>query len=408
MNLLFKLSFRNIKRNPRRSTLTVLIISIGLASLMLTHAFILGMIESMRHNATSTFLGHGQSHHQDFLADFDINQTVPELKKVLSALQAAPEVRSFSQRIIALGMISSSYHAMGVQLFGVEFGKEKQVSVIEKAVIAGEYPNQPQSNTILLGFELAEQLGIEIGDKVVLTLSEAKTGELAQELFRVRGIVKFNSRMIDHGGAFISLDKAQDLLKLANGAHQVAFTFTRLDQATNMDLPIWKKLKQMKALSQNWEELMPAVKSMFEMTNISITIVALILFLLICLSILNTMFMSIYDRMYEFGVLKALGTKDWQVSLQIICECMQLGLLGMVIGSFIGVIIIYFFSLYGISFTETELNGVSLHEPIRTVFAWQQLSLIPLSVLAMTVFSGLYPAYYAGKITPMDGMRQHD
>ena len=152
---------------------------------------------------------------------------------------------------------------------------------------------------------------------------------------------------------------------------------------------------------------MPALKSMFEMTNVSISIVAIILFLLICLSILNTMFMSIYDRMYEFGVIKALGTKRWQVSIQIIYECLGLGLLGTSIGLALGFLAVYYWGIHGISFADTEFNGVSVHEPIRTVFAWQQFTLVPLSVLAMTVISGLYPAYYAGKITPMEGMRQH-
>ncbi|MFK7826107.1 MAG: ABC transporter permease [Oligoflexales bacterium] len=407
MNLLLKLGLRNVKRNPRRSVLTILIICIGVVSLMFTHAIILGMKDSMRQNATSTFLGHAQSHHKDFQNDFSIEQTVPEIRSIVEILEQAPSIRSFSKRVVARGMISSSYHATGVQIFGVDFAKERHVSIIEKAIVAGEYPKVPKDNSILLGVDLADRLDVTLGDKVVLTLTEAHTGELAQELFRVQGIVNFHSRGIDQGGAFIPLKKSQSLLNLGNEVHEIAFSFNKLDDATNQRLPVWDKLRQKEALSQNWEELMPALKSMFEMTNISISIVAIILFLLICLSILNTMFMSIYDRMYEFGVIKALGTKRWQVSIQIVYECLGLGLLGTSLGLLLGCLAVYYWGIHGISFADTEFNGVSVHEPIRTVFAWKQLTLVPLSVLAMTVISGLYPAFYAGKITPMEGMRQN-
>ena len=407
MNLLLKLGLRNVKRNPRRSLLTVLIISIGVVSLMFTHALILGMKDSMRHNATSTFLGHAQSHHKDFQTDYSIEQTLPELQELEDILAQSPIIRSYSKRVMASGMISSSYHATGVQIFGIDFAKEKLVSKIEKAMVNGEYPKNPKDNSIIIGIELAENLDVSLGDKVVLTLTEAHTGELAQELFRVQGITKFHLREMDRGAAFIPLKKSQSLLNLGTNVHELAFSFHKLDDATNKQLEVWNKLEQKEAVSQNWEELMPALKSMFEMTNVSISIVAIILFLLICLSILNTMFMSIYDRMYEFGVIKALGTKPWQVSLQIVYECLGLGLLGTSVGLVLGSLAVYYWGIHGISLAETEFNGVSIHEPIRTVFAWQQVVIVPLSILAMTVVSGLYPAFYAGKITPMEGMRQH-
>lgn len=408
MNLLLKLGLRNVKRNPRRSLLTILIISIGVVSLMFTHAIILGMKDSMRHNATATFLGHAQTHHTDFQTDYNIEQTVPELAELERILKEAASIRSYSKRVLVSGMISSSYHATGVQLIGVDFSKEKEVSIIEKAIISGEYPLPAKKKSILLGVDLAEQLAVSLGDKVVLTLTEAYTGELVQELFRVQGIVKFRLRFLDQSGAFISLKKSQSLLKLKDGVHEIAYSFQSLDDATNKQLPVWEKLKQTKALNQNWEELMPALKSMFEMTNVSISIVAIILFFLICISVLNTMFMSIYDRMYEFGVVKALGTKPWQLSLQIIYECLGLGLCGTSIGLVLGGLAVYYWGIHGISFADAEFSGVSLHEPIRTVFAWQQVSLVPISVLLMSVISGLYPAYYAGRIAPVEGMRQHN
>ena len=114
--------------------------------------------------------------------------------------------------------------------------------------------------------------------------------------------------------------------------------------------------------------------------------------------------MSIFERMFEFGVLKALGTKSFSLGLMVVLECFFIGLLGVILGIITGGGLVFWFNYRGIVFSDFEYNGMSMVEPIKTIISIDQFTTLPLLMLFMCVIASIYPAFHAAGISPSQAM----
>jgi hypothetical protein len=94
-------------------------------------------------------------------------------------------------------------------------------------------------------------------------------GELAREMFRVSGLFHFNTQGMDKGMIFIRLGKAQDMLNIADGFHEIAVQFQNIQDSMEPGLFFWKRFSRWGNEAVSWTEVLPQLKAVFEMTAIS-------------------------------------------------------------------------------------------------------------------------------------------
>ena len=406
MLLLLKLAWRNSLRNKRRTFLAGLAIGIGLAGLIFTDGLILGMSESMVRSATDTFLGQAEIQRQGFRDTMDIDLTVAGGVNVLRQLGREPGVRAFAPRVTAMGMITSPANVCSVILFGVSPAKEAAVSKIDEAVTDGAFLSEKDADRILLDGKLAETLEVGIGSLVVLTVAQAGTGDLSQAMFRVGGIFDFNEGGYGGDMAFINITQAEELLGLGDRFHEIVISFTDFTMAENPHQGFWKKYSVNGNRADSWREMLPELNAALGMSRFSMLIVGVILFGVVSLGILNTLFMALYERMFEFGLLRAVGTRPLTMSLMVLFEAGVLTLISSLIGIFIGLIATLVFRHYGIDYTGIEFAGVVFQEPIYPVFRVYQYTVYPALLFCFTLLVGLYPALYTAWLKPVEAMRK--
>ena len=406
MGRLLKMGWRNILRNKRRTLLTASVIALGLASLILIDAVIQGMVRNMVATATDTFLGQAQVHAEGFRTQMKVEQTIHGLSGVEAALGADPTVGAFTERIEVMGMVSSATDAESVGVFGVDPAGEAKLSRIAQAVTKGENLSDPAGNGILLGEKLAKTLGVGVGDKVVVTCARAHSGELEQEMFRVTGIFSFNSAGMDRDLAFIGLAKAQVLAGLPGEVHEIAFRFKKGDGSEGSHQALYQKLSQGGNEALDWSRLMPDMKSAMDLSGFSSAILAVLLAGLAGLAILNTLFMGIYERLFEFGVLRALGTRPAQLALLILCESAAMGLVSVLLGTGLGLVVTAILNGTGINYSGIEFAGVTFQKAIHPEVRSLQYTLFPAGVWVFTVLIALYPAVHAARIVPAKALHR--
>ena len=406
MLFLIRVSWRNIFRNARRTVLASLAIGIGLAALIFIDAMMLGMVESMIRTATDTFLGQGQIHAEGFRSTLEVERTVRELPRVLEGLRKEPQVKGFALRTQAFGMLSSPANVGGVMLYGIDPQLEAGMSRIDEAVVEGAFLGGEDLRKILIGSKLAERLEVAPGDRVVVTVAEAETGALAQEMFRVGGVFRFNIREMDGGMAFVHLKTSQALLGLGDGVHEVALRFEDLHLAGDPAYGFWGRYSQNGNEALGWKLLMPQLDAAVEISRFSAVVVGAILFAVVSLGIMNTLFMSLYERMFEFGVLRAVGTRPIRMALMILFEAGALSMLSIVTGLAIGFAVTYTYSVYGIDYVGIEFAGVTLGELIYPVLRLSQFVVFPFWVFLFTLVAGLYPAIFAARLMPAKAMER--
>jgi ABC-type antimicrobial peptide transport system permease subunit len=139
---------------------------------------------------------------------------------------------------------------------------------------------------------------------------------------------------------------------------------------------------------------------MIEMTNYSTVIVGMILFLLASLGVINSMFMSIYERIYEFGVIKAIGSRPSQIMQLVLCEALLLAIISCFLGIVFGYGLSSYFAENGIPMGRMEVSGVVLDGNIYTQISLKQFINYPIYVILLTLAAALYPAGFAAKIVP--------
>lgn len=401
-----KLAWRNLFRNKRRSFIAGTAIGLGLASLIFVDALVVGMERNMIDSATSSFMGDGQIHREGFRTTQAVERTIHRSDWVLSNLKKEPKVEHFTSRVTSFAMISSASNMSSIQLVGVEPSSERHLSQIDDAIREGTFFKDEDERHILIGSKLAEILEVELDDRVVVTVAQAESGDLSQELFRVSGIYHFNIKEMDRGMAFILLHKAQQMLALEDGVHEIALKFTERDYGQDERLPFWKKYSQYGNRAIGWTEVLPQLKWALEISSFSTYIVGLILFGVVALGIINTLFMSLHERIFEFGVLRAVGTRPFGIARLIIFEAGALAILSIGIGIILGFLIAFITSKVGIDYTGIEFGGMTFRELLYPVLKIKQFTYYAFWVFVFTVIAGIYPALYAARLTPASAMRK--
>ena len=404
--ILIKLAWRNIFRNKRRTLIAATAIGIGLAALIFVDALMIGMADNMVRTATASFLGDAQIHRVGFRDAQEVSLTIQALDEVTEGLAKEGIVEHFTQRTFVPGMITSPANVSAIALVGVHPPTEKLLSQIDDAITEGVYFEDDSSRDIVIGAKLAEILEIGLGDRVVVTVAQAETGDLSQEMFRISGIYYFVDEEMNAGMAFVRIEKAREMLGIGNAAHEIAIKFTSIAYSQDPTLPFWEVYSEHGNEALSWTELMSQLTTILEMTKYSKYIMAVILFFLVAFGIINTLFMSLYERMFEFGVLRAVGTRPFGMARVILFEAGALAIVSIGLGAILGFVLTAVFAHVGIDYTGIEMTGVTIQEFIRPIMTVEQFIIYPVWLFIFTLIAGLYPARHAAKISPATAMRR--
>jgi ABC-type lipoprotein release transport system permease subunit len=406
MWIYIKLSWRNLLRNKRRSLIAGTAIGIGLAALIFVDALVIGMEQNMVEAATATFLGEGEIQRKGFRSTQQADLTINRREWIMDNLRQEPVIKHFAPRVLSYGMISSTADICSIGLVGIDPDLEKNNSEIDEAIVKGSYFSSRETRDIVIGQKLAEILQVELGDRLVVTVSQAGTGMLAQDLFRVSGIFRLKIPEMDRSMVFVRLPKAQEMLGIGNSIHSIVLTFRDAKYGSDSALPFWKKYSQFGNEAAGWPVIMPQLNAVFEMSKFSIYLIGLILFGIVALGIVNTLFMSLHERMFEFGVLRAVGTRPLGIARLIVCEAGSLAIVSIIMGCILGLIISLIVAKTGIDYTGIEYVGVTFRKLIYPGLRIRQFIEYPLWVFFFTLFAGLYPAIHAARMSPAAAMRR--
>jgi len=405
-SLYIKLAWRNVLRNKRRTIIAGTAIAMGLAALIFVDALHLSMKENMIDAATGSFLGEGEIAEADYRKSLDVELTVHNLDSVVAELKRDPRVSHFTVRTLAFAMLTSPANASAIQMVGVDPATERYLSEMDDRLVEGSYFTGDDPHDIVIGSKLAKLLEVGLGDRVVITAAQAHTGELAQEMFRVSGIYSFNADDLDQGLAMVRIGQAQKMLNLDHQVHQIALKFKDRNLGQERISPFWAQYDRYGNEAVGWIDLVPQLEKVFRLSKIGRVIIALILFGVVALGIVNTLFMSLYERMFEFGVLRAVGTRPFSMGRLVELEAAALTVISLLFGCVLGAALLGVIGWTGIDFSGIEYEGVTFTQALYPVWHLQQFTVYPMAFLVFALLAALYPAVYAARLTPARAMRK--
>lgn len=397
------LSARNLMRNRRRTVITILAMGVGLGGLLFADGLMTSWLDQMIRTTTESWTGQAQIHREGYRDTGRLSLVVADPEVVEETLSSSPVVVRWTRRLMSPATVQSAMELKPVMMYGVEPGAEAEVSLLREAVEEGQYLDDDEMG-LLLGYRLAETMDLMVGDPVVLTAAEAD-GSLGQRLFMVRGIVRFG--MEDHDGysVFIHYRAAEELLALHGQAHQYALVLRDPDGVLERWENLAPSLETPGNTVENFAQISPFFTSMLGMMDAALGIMTVILLGLVAFGIVNTLYMSVYERNWEYGVMIALGTDRRLVRRGVMLETALLALLGALFGVLLGTAVNLVFARVGIDFTGFDMEGVALSARTYTRLRPDQFILYPGVMILFTLIAGLWPAARASGIIPARALR---
>lgn len=405
------IGLRNVLRNRKRTAITVIGTAFAIFAYVFIYGFFDGFGEQIVDNATRYVTGHLQIEREGFRRDLAPELAFEDPEPVLAQLRAQPGVEGAAPRVQAQALLSSPTKSEGIALQGIDPIAERQITFIHRAIVEGEALEPGSDREIVLGRELANKLGLRLGEKLVV-MSPGLGGELGTAAYRIRGIFATESSAFDGSMAFITLPAAQALLGLGQRVSTINVRLTDRALINGSAEQMRRYLAgENRALSVvSWSELMPRIADMLGLIRAIRTIVVGVFLLVVALAVMNTVFMAVAERTQEFGVMMALGTTPASVVRMVLYETVALMLIAALIGyaaggalvSYLGYRGLDLSSLYAGYNTIPGLTGIAYPKLVATSIVAPGIALFLGAVLV-----SLYPAVRAGRLDPSTAIRRH-
>jgi putative ABC transport system permease protein len=393
------MAWRNVWRNRRRSLVTVAATTLAFTVMILYSSLVQGYLRTMERNLLDLELGDVQIHDPRYQDDPSLYSSIDDASELLSRF----DDRGYpaSARLLGFGLAAADDASAGVQIQGIDVARDRRVSRIDERVRAGSWLDPDAPNEVVVGSKLARTLVVKQGDEIIL-LSQASDGSMANDIYTVRGVLLGVSEGVDRAGVFMTEEAFRRFFTFPTGAHEII-----LRRPADVDLDAFAAAVRGLAPDERvetWRELQPTLASLFESARGLMVMVFLIVYVAIGILILNAMLMAVFERIREFGVLKAIGFEPGQVLLVIFAECaIQTGL-AIVTGLALAVPGLWYLTRVGINMGKLggmAMMGVVLDPTWRGLVAPDVFTL-PLTTLVIIVAAAAaYPAARAAWISPI-------
>lgn len=403
MTTIARIAWRSIWRNRRRTLISMCAIGVGLVLVIFYSGVMKGVLAEATEQLDTTGMGHVEVTAPHWRERRRVGDAIDDPAAVVARMPLPPAAE-VGWRIVARGLISSAHGNEGVELQGVDWARESRLSMHVRDVAQGERPADDRG--ILIGDRLAARLHVKLGGKLRVTVQRAD-GELGVELFRVRGIFHSLSPQIARGRVYVGEAAARSLLGVGDVAHQIV---VQLDRAAAAD-PVAARVRAALGArydTRSYGELMPQLRAYERLADTVVWFVAIFVYFLVGLGILNTMLMSVLERTREFGVLRAIGTRPRRVVAQVLGESFWIATLAAAAGLAVGLGLTWYGSHHAVmqiaGGESIEYAGAVMRSGVKTRFSIPDALVAASLVYVMALVTALYPAWRVARLPPSEAL----
>jgi len=410
-----RIAYRNLLRYSRRTLLTSILITIGIASVLLFIAIAGTFKQLMIGQITDSMLGHIQVHRKGYVSSIDnspldLNLTPKQLEKLNEALAGEKQIASFSPRLKFSGMLSSYQETANIRLNGVIPEMEnKTVPLLIQRVkgksAAGETSLNP--GEVWIPETLAKGMNLSIGSQIVLVATNQEGSVNGMQL-TVSGIVE---AMTGPGGrdGYLHLQDARQLLRIrGEEVNEVAVRLADFDGLEQVMSGLNSRLagltnKKGKPVFEihTWSKL-AAFSTVVNVIHLLTKSVKVVLIAIVLVSIMIVMLMAVYERIREIGTIAAMGTTPGRIRALFLMEGLFLGLFGASVGTVVSLAVIQVLRWK----TLTLAFGRQVLTLMPSVSA-REVLITALIVVVISALASLQPALKASRLEPVDALRHN-
>ncbi len=406
----WRIAWRNLGRNRRRTVLTASALSFGFVASVLMIGYMDGIVEELVSNGTRVVTGQVQIQAEDYQPERSIHKTMGgreglDVDALLAAVEAQDGVTGAAPRLYGGGLVSSGEETVGAVLMGIDAAREETVSRFASGLVAGRMPGPGE---IALGEAMAETVEAGVGDEVVL-VAPAADGSTGNDLFAVSGIFSVGVGAYDDSYALLEMGSLAELMAMDPGRiHEVAVAVARIREP---EVPAAEIREAVAAVApglrtEPWSGFLDQLYFMVNYVDAVNFVVAILIFGMASFGVANAMLIATYERRREFAVARSLGTSGGGIGRIVIYEGLLLGLVSLAAGAALAAPLMFYIHNNPIDlsrFVGTYSFVGSAVRPMLTVeySVWGPF-VSAVALVGTGVVSALLPAWRAVRIPPAD------
>lgn len=405
--LTFKIAFRNVLRQKRRSLLTGLSMTGGYMLFVFSYSLLEGSYGNIIDIFTLDNTGHIQIHKDDYLDRPKIFKSIQDRGQVEAALTDSDEVSSFTPRVFSPALAYAGDKTAPSQMIGVDADREPTVSRLLQKVAEGAYfstsPNPDGYYEAMIGRGLAVTLKLNVDDEIVL-ISSGADGSIANDIFVVSAIIG-NKTSFDRMAVYLPLSAAQAFLSLGDDVHEYVLL---VDDKNNNEAIATRLGERLPDLTVSpWQKVEATFYRTMESDKQGNYFTMGLIVFIVFIGVLNTVLMSVLERTREFGVLRAIGSRPMQLVRLITLETFMLAFISVMVGLLLILPIIYWSAEVGMLLpAPIDMSGMEFQH-LKGEFSPRVFWLPMAFILATAVLVSIPPGFRAARILPKNAMGSH-
>lgn len=410
---ILSIAWRNLWRQKRRSALTLLSIAFGL--------FLTIVMTSMQDRSFSDFIdtaarlgtGHVTIQNAEYMDSPTLTHTVSPSDDLRATADAQRFVRTAVDRTSGQAMLSTASDSFGALFIAYDPEMETKETFDYGDMVEGSWFSTAKDKGIILGVTLARNLDAKLGDKVVYTLTDVN-GEIVNGMERLSGIVRSGSPSLDAGLVLLPIDTVRKTLGYTQAqTTQVAVFLSDSRKSPAVARSLVTALNDDRTAVLTWDQIQPELKTFIAMKVGGARFMEMVIGLLVAAGIFNTMFMSVMERSREFGIMLALGWSPGQLFRMVMWEAACLAVVGLAVGGLVTAWPYYTLSKNGIDMSgvytsqpgaQVDIGGVGFDPILKFGIFPENAMMIIVLVIVATLLAGVYPAWKAGRVDPVESI----
>ncbi len=403
MGLLLRMTLRNLWRHRTRMVVTLVAVGFSATFVFINFTLIEGTHASMLQNLLqSGRYGSVQVYHPAYKDTPTLWNSLSLSPERLQQIRALPQVVQVAPRIRSAGLVAAGSRSVGVALLALRWSADSALSPL--FLVQGRRP-RPGERTLVLGQALAQHLGVQVGDTLVLITQDAY-GSLAVDLFPVSGLYRSGNPDADPFLVLLDLQAAQRFLAMPHRVTEVALWTRDFVNPTPTAREVQQALgPEVQVLT--WKQDHPEIDQLLKLDSGGGWVVVYMLVFLVVLIVLSTLYMNVVERVREFGVMMALGVRPRWIRWIVLLESLWIAVLGSLLGLSTGFALSWFLQVHPLVFRMEgggELFGLSQVE-ISTRILPSHVVYTLLLVFLLSGVGGLLPARKAASLKPAEALR---
>lgn len=415
--VLISIAFRNVLRHGKRTLITALVLTVGIGMFIFFDSILAGMdrmtIDSMVDYTESSMKVMTAAYMKDSRA-FPLDYGLESPEGIMERLPGlVPDAIASTPRTSFVAYASNRIDSLPVIGTAIDPLRDKKVFKLAEHLGEGNWLTpEPAENEILIGEGLASDLGLRVGDWLVLS-ARAVDDALNADEFRIVGLLDVPAQEITQSSAFIGYAAARGLLGEDLPVTTIAVS---LPKYGTLDLELANSMKAGTAVEAAFPgvktiPIADAAKDYMAMRNMKAkysSLIILVVLLIAGVGIVNTVLMSVYSRIREIGVLRAYGMLPAQIRRLFSLEGMMIGIIGSAGGLLLGSILVWVSVKWGFSFDKMfsglDLGSIPMGGVLRGEWHPSTMATGFLFGVIASWISSRIPAKKAGKLEVTDAL----